>query len=105
EVLSVRDPDGVIYVIDPILDIDIQRANLEFTLRYLPNGIPIVICMNKSDMMSVANASLFNPLRVAEIFDFPRLAGKDSQYQIFQTSAITGKGVLDTLDWIVLRAN
>ncbi len=105
EVLSVRDPDGVVYVVDPILDLNIQKANLEFTLRYLPNGVPVVVCMNKTDMMSIANASLFNPLRVAEIFDFPRLAGKDSQYQIFQTSAITGKGVIDALDWIVIRAS
>ncbi len=105
EVLSVRDPDGVVYVVDPILDLSIQCENLEYTLRYLPGGVPVVICVNKSDMMNTTNASLYNPLRVAEIFDFPRLAGKDSQYQIFQTSAITGRGVLDALDWIVLRVN
>ncbi|MFX1514219.1 MAG: ADP-ribosylation factor-like protein [Promethearchaeota archaeon] len=100
EVLSVRDPDGVIYVVDPILDLNIQRENLEFTMRYLPNGVPVVVCMNKADMMSVTNASLFNPLRIAESFDFPHLAGKDSQYQIYQTSAITGRGVIDALEWM-----
>ena len=88
---------GVLFVIDSADPSLFEKAKLEIhevARAAQLNQVPIVVFANKQDIKNAANAE-----KISEILDLPKIG--QNRCTIFETSALTGQGIEEGMDWLV----
>ena len=92
---------AIVYVIDANDETRLQetKEELKKTLKDLDlKGIPLVILANKQDLDSKLSGD--------ELKNYLEIRGMtDRDWEIFETSGTSGRGLYDVLDWISLHVS
>ncbi len=92
----IREADGILFVIDstnPSLLHPINRL-LRRIVKADESGVPIAFIANKQDLPNSLSSK-----SIASLLGFRNIPGR--KISAFDTSALTGKGIVDTIQWII----
>ncbi len=98
---QVETAQAIIFVVDAAdpKSIQLSRDYLRYIATWI-NEVPLLLLANKQDLPNAASKEeLLERLEIAELFSELHV----SAFQIFETSARTGMGILEAFDWLIQK--